>query len=110
MSVHKHPNAQWEQQITYDNVEFSLANGQTDYDIDSNQSDSWNNIAEAKYVSLRTDQTITVKINSATANAITVTSSDSPFKLIYDETGIVVINLFLTNASGSAANIKLFLA
>ena len=64
MSHHKFPNSQWEDQITYDNAEFNLATGQTDYDVSAGQSDAFSNVTTAKYISIRTNQTITVKLNT----------------------------------------------
>ena len=110
MSQMKHPNGQWEDIATYDNVEFALATASTDYNVKTQQVTSFLNVPHAKYVSLRTDQTVTIKLNSASNGAITVTSSDSPFKLVHDEVGLMVDNVFITNNSGSNANIKLFLS
>ena len=42
---------------SYDNVEFNLATGQTDYDVDTNQSDAFSNITTANYVEIRSDKT-----------------------------------------------------
>lgn len=92
-------------QWLYDNVEFSLDNDTTNYDVKTNQATAFNNINIATDVSIRTDKTITTRFNSTTNPAITVTSSDSPFN--FDS--LRVTNIYLTNSSGSAANIKIFM-
>jgi len=107
--VHKQPNAQWEPRITYDNSEFNLATAQTDYDEGTNESDAFNNATVAKYISIRTDQTITVKLNATTNDAITITSSDSPMTFKYEDLGLEVRAIYISNASGSTAAIKILL-
>ena len=112
MSHHKSPNAQWEDQIVYDNAEFTLATGSTDFDVSAEavSSDAFDGITTVKYVSIRTNYTITIKLNSTSNDSITITSSDSPYVLKHDDTGIIVSNIYITNASGSTAAIKIFLA
>lgn len=90
---------------SYDNPEFTLATGQTDYDVSTHESDAFSNITTARNVEIRTDQTITVKFNATTNNSITITSSDSPRTW----SDIEVTNVYITNASGSTANIKIWL-
>jgi len=98
-----YPN--WAVQTSYDNAEFNLATGQSDYDVSAGQSNAFSNVTTARYISIRTDNEITVKCNSASNNSITVTSSDSP--LIIDT--LEVTNIYITNGSGSTAAIKIFL-
>ena len=93
----------------YESVEFTLNDATTDYDLDANQSEFLavfnSNTDDEGYptqVKIRTDQTITVKINETTNDSITVTSTDSPM----DIKGIKITNLYLTNASGSNAAVK----
>ena len=89
----------------YDNAEFTLANGQTDYDVKVGESDAFNNIETATLIEIRTDKTITVKFNSTSNDSYTITSSDSP--AVFDT--LEVTNIFISNASGNTANIKVFL-
>jgi len=89
----------------YDNVEFSLDNSTTDYDVKTNQATAFSNIKTATDISIRTDKTITIKFNSSSNPAITITSTDSPFG--FDS--MRVTNLYLSNSSGSAAAIKIFM-
>lgn len=92
----------------YESVEFTLADGQSNYDLDSNQSDflavfNTGSIDYPSQVKIRTDQTITVKINSTSNDSITIASTDSPL----DIRGIEIRNLYLSNSSGSNAAVKL---
>jgi len=96
----------------YDSAEFQVANGTTDYDVASNQTNTFggadSSVGKPVYfISLRSDQTVTVKLNSTSNDAITITSTSSPLEL--DEV-IEVSNIYITNNSGSAANIRLLLA
>lgn len=96
----------------YESIEFTLDNGQTDYDLDAeqatflsvfNQEDhQLEGVFPTKMV-LRTDKTISFKMNSTSSHAITVASTDSP----WEEDGIQIKNVYLTNASGSDAAVKL---
>lgn len=97
----------------YESIEFSLADGQTDYDLDAQQSEflavfNQGGVTGAQprfpiYVKIRTDQTISVRINSTGNDSITIPSTDSPFEI----KGVKITNLFLTNSSGSAATVRL---
>lgn len=91
---------------TYDNAEFSVSNGTSDYDVSSNESDAFSNVATAGTVSIRTDVTITVKLNDSGNPGITITSTDSPF----DIDTVEVTNLFISNSSGGPAAVKVFLS
>ncbi len=101
-----HPDGSWlgnSVNTSYDNAEFILATGQSDYDVGTNESSAFSNVTTARYCEIRTDQTITVKLNATTNDSITITSSDSPYVINNIET----TNLYITNASGSTANIKI---
>lgn len=89
----------------YENHEYTVATGQTNNALLA-QTDAFATVPVATLVSIRTDQTITVRFNVNTNNAITVTSTDSPFETDYLE----VTDVFITNASGSTANIKILLS
>lgn len=94
----------------YENVEFTLSDGQSDYDLDSNQAGfladfGLGNAAERypSFVEIRTDQSISVRINATGNDSITIDSTDSPYTII----GVEIRNLFLSNSSGSDAAVKL---
>lgn len=95
----------------YDNAEFVVSNGASNYDVASNQTSLFGGVSSTagspvNYVSIRTSQTITVSINgtSGVQDAITITTSDSPFTL--DEV-IEVRNVYISNAAGATANVKI---
>lgn len=89
----------------YDSVEFSLADGQTNYDVDDQQSDFLSDVLHPYYLELFTTQNITVKFNSTSNPSITVKSTDSP--RVFDRQEIT--NIYLTNASGTSSDIRMYL-
>lgn len=92
----------------YDSVEFSLATGQTDYDVKTNQSTSFKNVPRAHSLIIRTDQTITVKFNDDSNTSMTISRGEGSLTVTRNM-GFEITNLFITNASGSTAAIKIFL-
>lgn len=88
----------------YDSVEFGLATGQSNYSLSANQA-AWHANEKKPYGGLYivTDQTVTVKFNSSANPGVTVTSSQSPFMVDF----LAVSDIFISNASGSTANIKI---
>lgn len=96
-------------QPDYENIEFDLTNGSIDYDLDAQQSTFlavFNQEAQPKiptYVEIRTNFTISVRLNSTSGQSITITSTDSPYVI----EGVKVRNMFITNNSGSTAAVKL---
>lgn len=97
-----------EKSTVYDHTAFTVSTGTTDYDVATNNA-GWlssikaqNGTAVCGKIRLVTDQTITVKANSASADGIVVTSSESPF--VIDD--LAIKNIFISNASGSTANVK----
>lgn len=87
----------------YDSVEFNLANGQTDYDIKTNQATSFLNCDLYTTISIRTNYNITVKFNATTQPSITVT----PARPLSMDNMIEITNIFISNSSGSTAAIKI---
>lgn len=92
----------------YDSVEFALTTGQTDYNVATNQATSFVNAPYAHSIVIRTDQTITVKFNASTNTAITISRGEGSLTITRDM-GIEVTNIFITNSSGSTANIKVLM-
>jgi len=92
----------------YDSSEFQVTTATTNYDVAAKQA-SW--LANIKgYASGRcgaldiiTDQTITVRFNKTTNPAITITSTESPARF----EDLAIANVYISNASGSTASIKL---
>lgn len=103
MNIHQH--------ITryYESIEFNVVTATTDYDLDSQQATflavlgSANERRYPSSVVIRTDQTISVKLNATGNHAITIASTDSPFVI----EGVEISNLYITNNSGNTAAIKL---
>ena len=89
----------------YDSAEFTLATGQTNYNVKTNQAASFSNIPVAKRLEIRTNVAISVKFNSSANAAITISPTDSPYTMEWLE----VTNIFITNNSGSTASIKILL-
>lgn len=88
----------------YDSVEFNLATGQVDYDLDAQQTEAFKNLSVWSSVYIRTNKEITIKLNSASNPAITIREYESPFHLPHE---IEITNIYFTNASGATAAIKL---
>lgn len=95
----------------YENIEFNLNDGQSDYDLDAQQATFLSvfgptNVAQRypSAVQIRTNNTISVKLNSTSSHAITITSTDSPFWI----ENVDITNMFLSNSSGNTAAVKLF--
>jgi hypothetical protein len=89
---------------SYDAAEFTVSTGTTNYDTKTNQTTLWNNVSSPGYINIRTDQTISLRLNSTGNPAITITSTDSPFIL---QNSLPVSNIFVTNNSGNTANVKI---
>lgn len=85
----------------YDNVEWATGIV-SDYDVSSGQADAFSNITTARYVSIRTDAAITVKLNSTSNHSVTVEASTT---LNIDT--LEVTNIFVTAVA--SANIKIFM-
>ena len=103
-----HPS--WKVNTSYDNTEFNVTTATTDYNVATNQNTTFgganSKVGElARYVSIRTNGTVTVKFNDTSNHSITVTSSDSPLTL----DNLEVSNIFISNVSGTTVAIKIFL-
>ena len=90
--------------VAYDSIEFSLADGLTDYDVKSNESDAFDDLPSYTTVVIRTDQDISIKFNSTSGKTITVAKRNSPFMM---DNLIEISNIYLTNASGNTASVKI---
>lgn len=85
----------------YESKEFTVATATTDYDVKTWES-AFTEHKHFAYCVIRTDQTISVKFNDTDNDSITITSSDSPKAF-----NLAISNVYITNASGSLANIKI---
>lgn len=92
----------------YDFAQFTLNNGQTNYDVKANQASLFSNIVVAKKLFLWSTQDITFRFNNTSNSAITlaVSNGESPAEF---KDMIMVTNIYLTNASGQSSTIKILL-
>lgn len=100
------PNGRWlfaGVQDVYEAARLTIANGTTNYDVKATGG-KFTTVTTARFLSLRTDQTITVRLNSTSNDAITMTSAGSPYEIELE-----VTNVFITNASGATANVDFFI-
>jgi hypothetical protein len=96
----------------YENIEFNVNDGASDYDVNTNQA-TFSSVfgaetvsgSYANRVSIRTNNTITVKLNSTGNHSITIASTDSPFVI----EGVEITNMYISNSSGAIAAVKLML-
>lgn len=93
--------------ITYDYASFTVNTGTTDYDVKSGVSALFNRVKTARGVIIRVDQDISIKFNATSEDAIDITQNEVPWQppLGY----LDVTNIFITNASGSTATVKIML-
>ena len=61
------------------------------------------NVSNANYVRIVTDQTISIRFNTTSMPAVVMTATQSP--LVFDQ--LNVGNIFITNTSGSIANLRI---
>ena len=113
MDTNRHSNRQFPVKVAeelyeiYDFVNsFTVAHPTTDYDLKTQQVTAFKNLSNAWLIIIWTDQDITVKFNSTSNPAIVVPAGESPFEF---RNIIRVTNIYITNASGATANIKVML-
>jgi hypothetical protein len=95
-----------EQGTNYDNDEFDVLTGVINKDVKADRPILWSSVTYPRVISIRTDKTITVRLNAVTNDPITVTSNDSPFELNY----IQVDNIFITNTvTGATAHVSILM-
>lgn len=94
-----------ERSSAYDSAEFTLATGQTNYDVRTNVAAAFSNVKNSTRTLIRTNITIGVRFNGSTKPLITVAPEDSPLEIDWQE----IKNIYITNSSGSTASIKIIL-
>ena len=91
----------------YDWVEFTLANGQTNYDVALNQTSLFSNIKVARNIVIDTNINITARFSRVNLPSVKIDAVQSPVEF----KGLISVrNIFLTNASGSDATVRIMLA
>lgn len=91
----------------YDAVSTTVATGQTNRDMKANNATLFANVDKARFCRITTDQTVTIRFNSTSNPWIVMTATESPRKWTRTEEGLVITNIYVTNASWSTANMKL---
>jgi len=87
----------------YDAASIQVATWQTNRDIRANEPALWSKVQQSTMMRFSTSQTVTIRLNDSTNGAIVITSSQSP--MIFDY--VRISNIYVTNASGSTADIKI---
>lgn len=101
------PSLCYPEEVTaYDSAEFTIPASQTNYDVKSNQPNTFNNVPVARFVELLTDQTIGVRFNSVANPVITLTAVEAKLTIHPTEERLAVTNIFVTTGI-NATNIKL---
>lgn len=90
----------------YDYVEFTLATASTNYDVKTNQSGLWNKIPVARIIVIETSANISVRFNDTGFPAVKLDAGASPMELVNK---LNIKNIFITNASGVTATIRIWL-
>jgi len=112
-ATNRHSNSQFPIKVAeelyeiYDFVNsFTVATATTDYDLKTQQATAFKNISKAWLILIWTDQDISIKFNSTDNPAIVIPADQSPFEF---RNIIQASNIYISNASGSTANIKVML-
>ena len=90
----------------YDWATFTLANGQTNYDVKTNQAALFANVPVARKIVIDTTRNISVRLNRTSLPAIALDAGSSPMEL---KEIVYVQNIYLTNASGGDSTIRILL-
>lgn len=103
--VPAYPNGRSQNHVDYESIEFTLTNGQTDYDLDANQATYKEVITgEANYVEIYSTETISIKFNATANHAITI---EADTLRVFDRQ--IFKNIYLTNSSGSNSTVRLYI-
>lgn len=105
-------NTQQHLERYYENVEINVTTGTTNQVLSTTSGVSFrtilnpttNSTENPSSVTIRTNNTISIRLNKITADAITITSTDSPYEI----SGITITEVYITNNSGSTAAVRLF--
>lgn len=95
----------------YESIEFTLNDGQSNYNLATNQATflgryfGINDQPLPTQIRITTNQTISIKLNTTSDHSITITSTDVPYYI----KGVQIKNVFLSNSSGSNATVRILL-
>lgn len=91
---------------SYDYASFTLNDGQTDYNVKTNQAALFANIPFAGMIVIETTRNISVKFNNTAFPAVSLDAGASPMELVKK---LNIRNVFLTNSSGGSSTIRIWL-
>ncbi len=100
-------NLQAQLPIGYEFKEFTLDDGETDYDVKANITELFSDIITARSTIIKTTKNITMKINSTLFDSFPVDIGDTPWQ--FPPGYINITNLYLSNASGDTSTLKIWL-
>ena len=87
----------------YDSISKSIATATTDYDWKTTGG-GFDNSVKSNFVSIRSDKAITIKLNSTSNDAIGIDAGE-PFEI---NSEIFITNIYVSNASGDTAVVRIF--
>lgn len=90
----------------YDYAEFTVADSTTNYDVKSNIATLFKNVGIGRRVQIWVDQTISIRFNSTSMPAINPALFEQPYSF---EDWVLIKNIYITNASGNLATIKVLM-
>ena len=93
--------------IKYDYKEFTLSNGETNYDVKENVLGLFLYVAIAKNVMMKTNKNLSFKFNHTSLESVDFKRSDSPAQV--SDGFMDITNIYLTNASGEDATVQIWL-
>lgn len=93
--------------IVYDYAQFNVSSGETDYNVDLNQSALFSNVPTAKGLAIFFNRSISLKIGSSLMPEIALTIGDSPFQSPLNF--LEFSNLFISNSSGNICAVKILI-
>ena len=90
----------------YDWATFSLPDSSTNYDVKANQAALFSNIPLAGMIVIESSRNISVRFNNTAFPAVALDAGASPMELVKK---LSIKNLYLTNSSGGASTIRIWL-
>ena len=90
----------------YDSVEFDVNTGESNYNVKVNVAGAFNKIKNMRTFTIKANKNISIKLNSIINPSISLSGTNKTLKIDSD-IGFEVKNIFITNASGSTAAIKI---
>lgn len=102
-SIANNPNGKAQISDHYESIEFTLNNGETDYDVDTQQVTFKAIITSPMYCRVSTTQNISIKFNATTNHAISLNANTITE---FDRQSFG--NIYLSNSSGNASTVRIY--